>query len=267
LCSLKKIVVLVKDIPDLTDIWIGQDRRPILASVKRKINDLDKRALESAVQLKEKYGGEVVTLSLGDEKTRTTILDALSSGADSAFIINDRELTGLDALTTAKALSVALKKLEPFDLVLCGEMSLDTLSSQIGARIAEILNISQVMYAKRIDLTGNKIKVERDVEYYEEVVEVELPAIVSVIREINEPRIPSLMNIMKAKRKPIIEWDSKTLGLSVDELKKLSSIEILDVKAPLVERKRIMIKGETPEEVVEKLVEALRSEGVLRDLK
>ncbi|MGQ9680307.1 MAG: electron transfer flavoprotein subunit beta/FixA family protein [Candidatus Bathyarchaeia archaeon] len=261
-----RIVVLVKDIPDLTEIKIDQDRRPILTSVKRRINDLDKRALESAVRLKEKYGGEVITLSLGDDKTRTTILEALSSGADSAYIINDKELLGLDALTSAKVLASALKKLEPFDLILCGEMSLDTLSSQIGPRLAETLNLPLIMYAKRIELVDGKLRAERALEDYDEIVEVEPPAIISVIREINEPRIPSLMNIMKAKQKPIIEWNSKIIEIPVDELKKLSSIEILDIKIPLVERKRIMIKGESHEELAEKLVDALISEGVLRDL-
>jgi electron transfer flavoprotein beta subunit len=114
-----------------------------------------------------------------------------------------------------------------------------------------------------MELIDGKVKAVRDLEDVDEVVEVRLPAVVSVVREINEPRIPSLMNIMRAKRKPTEEWDVAILGLSADEVRAGSSVEVLKVEAPLVERKRVIIEAETVEEAAEKLAEAIIAEGVL----
>jgi len=230
--------------------------------VKRKISDVDKRALETAIRLKEKHRGEVIALSMGGDKTKTAMLEALAIGADAAYIVND-ELTGIDTLATSKVLEAAVRKIGDFDLILCGEMTLDSLSSQVGPRLAELLNLPQVTYTRRLELQDSSLRAERDLEDVDEVVEVELPSVVSVVREINEPRIPSLMNIMKAKRKPTVEWDAAALGLSVDEVREASSVEVLKVEAPFVERKRILIKAESVEEAAEKLAEAILAEGIL----
>ena len=231
--------------------------------MKRRISDVDKRALEAAIRLKEEHGGEVIALSMGDAKTKTAMLKALAMGADSSYIINDDGLRGVDTLSTSKVLAAGVRKLGDFNLILCGEMTLDSLSAQVGPRLAELLDLPQVMYAKHLELVDGRLRVERDLEDVDEVVEVGLPSVVSVVREINEPRIPSLINIMKAKRKPMVEWDAAALGLSPGEVKAASAVEVLKVEAPLVERKRIIIKAETVEEAAEKLAEAILAEGVL----
>ena len=231
--------------------------------MKRRISDVDKRALEAAIRLKEEHGGEVIALSMGDAKTKTAMLEALAMGADSAYIISDDDLRGVDTLSTSKVLAAGVRKLGDFDLILCGEMTLDSLSAQVGPRLAELLDLPQVMYAKHLELVDRRLRVERDLEDVDEVVEVGLPSVVSVVREINEPRIPSLINIMKAKRKPTVEWDAAALGLSPEEIKAASAVEVLKVEVPLVERKRIIIKAESVEEAAEKLAEAILAEGVL----
>ena len=258
-----KTIVLLKDIVDLTELRIDpKTRSPQVEGVKRKISDVDKRALEAAIRLKESHGGEVIALSMGGDKTKTAMLEALAMGADEAYIVKD-DLIGIDTLATSKVLSAAVTKIGEFDLILCGEMTLDSLSSQVGPRLAELLDLPQVTYARHLELEDGRLRAERDLEDVDEVVEVELPSVVSVIREINEPRIPSLMNIMKAKRKPTVEWDAAALGLSVNDIREASSVKILNVEAPLVERKRIFIKAETLEEAAEKLAEAILAEGVL----
>ena len=259
-----RIIVLLKDIVDLNEMKIDlSTRRPRVEGVKRRIGDVDKRALEEAIRLKEKHGCEVATLSVGGAKTRTAMLEALAIGADAAYIVNDEAIAGVDSLATSKVLKAALEKVGAFDLVLCGEMTLDSLSAQVGPRLAELLDLPQVTYAKSLELEDGKIRAVRDLEDVDEVVEVELPAVVSVVREINEPRIPSLMNIMRAKKKPTEEWDVAALGLSAEEVKAGSSVEVLKIEAPLVERKRIIIKAETVEEAAAKLAEAILAEGVL----
>ncbi|MCW4035670.1 MAG: electron transfer flavoprotein subunit beta/FixA family protein, partial [Candidatus Bathyarchaeota archaeon] len=251
-------------IVDLNELKIDlSTRQPRTEGVKRRVSDVDKRALEAAIRLKERHGGDVVSLSLGGERTRTAMLEALAMGADAAYIINDEALAGVDSLATSKVLKAAMDRVGDYDLVLCGEMTLDSLSAQVGPRLAELLDLPQVTYAKHLELVDGRLRAVKELEDVDEVVEVGLPSVVSVLREINEPRIPSLINIMKAKRKPVEEWNAATLGLSADEVRAGSSVEVIEVIAPLVERKRVVIEAETVEEAAKKLAEAILSEGVL----
>ena len=258
-------VVLLKDIPDLTEIKLNSETRaPLVEGVKRKISDVDKRALEEAIRIKESVGGEVIALSMGDEKTKTALLEAMAMGADSAFIVDEPRFKDVDANATCKVLKKALDHIGEYDLVLAGEMSLDSLGSQVGPRLAELTNLPLITYVKKLELSERKVKAVRDLEDMDMVVEAELPALVRVVREINEPRIPSLMNIMRAKKKPQTILNAGSLGLKVDEVKAQSYVKILKVWAPKVERKQIKIEAETVEEAAKKLASALKSEGVLQ---
>jgi len=259
-----RIVVLIKDIPDLTEVKIDPTtRRPQTDNVKRKLNDLDKRALEAAIRLKEATSAEVVTLSLGDERTKTSLLEALAMGADASYLVNDSTIKGFDGNGTSKVLASALARIGDYDLILAGELSLDGMGSQIGPRVSRLLDIPQVTYAKEIKLEGNRVRALRDLEESDEVVEADTPVLVTVVREINEPRIPTLMNIMKAKKKPITEWNLNDLSLGIDELKASVKVRVTDIKAPEVKRKKIAVKADKMEDVVSKLLEYLVSEGVL----
>ena len=259
-----RIIVLLKDIVDLNEMKIDPEtRQPKTEGIKRRISELDKRALEAAIKLKESGGGEVLALSMGSSGTRTALLEALAMGADATYIVNDEAFAGIDALATSKVLKAAVEKIGDYDLIIGGEMTLDSLSAQVAPRLAELLDLPQVTYVREIELGEGALRAVRDLEDGDEVVEVDLPAVVAVVREVNEPRIPSLMNIMKAKRKPTEEWDADALGLSAEEVKASSSVKIQKVEVPMVERKRIMINADTLEEAVEKLAEAIIGEGVL----
>ncbi len=257
-------VVLLKAIPDVNEIKFDpRSRAPVTAGVKKKISELDKRALEAAIQTKDTVGGEVVVLSMGDDKTNTALLAALAMGADGAYIVIDPELTGLDTNATGKVLEAAMKEIGEYDLIISGEMTLDSMSSQIGPRLAELLGLPQVTYVKEFSVADGKVTAVRDLEDMDEVVEVALPALITVTREINEPRIPSLMKIMRAKKKPRVVWDAAALGLDTEAVKAMSYVNIMDVTAPLVERKQIKIEANTVEEAAAKLAEALAGEGVI----
>lgn len=257
-------LVLLKDIPDLTEITIDSEtRRPKTEGIKRKISDLDKRALEAAIQTKDKVGGEVTVLSMGDEKTKTALLEALAMGADSAYIVIEPELKKVDTNATSKVLEAAIRKIGEYDVIISGEMTLDSLSSQIGPRLAELLDHPQVTYVKKYELSDGSVKAERDLETLDEVVEASLPAVITVVREINEPRIPSLMNIMKAKKKPQTVWTLTDLSLTLDEVKSWSHVKVIDVTAPKVSRKQIKIEADSIDEAAVKLAAAIREEGVL----
>jgi electron transfer flavoprotein beta subunit len=259
-----KQIVLLKAIPDLNEIKIDQgSRKPLTEGIKAKISDLDKRALEAAIQLRDAVGGEVLALSMGDDKTKTALLEALAMGADGAYIVNVPELKGIDTNATSKVLEKAVKEIGEYDLIVSGEMTLDSLSSQIGPRLAELLKLPQITYVKEMSVADGKIKATRDLEDVDQVVEANLPALVTVVREINEPRIPSLMNIMKAKRKPQTVWDAAGLGLDIEGIKSKSYVKVTEVTAPLVERKQIVIEADNVDDAARKLVEALTKEGVI----
>jgi electron transfer flavoprotein beta subunit len=257
-------LVLLKDIPELNEIKIdGETRRPKIKGIKTKISELDKRALEAAIRVKSNIGGEVAVISMGNDKTKTAMLEALAMGADSAYIIIEPDLKGIDTNATSKVLEAAIRKIGEYDLILSGEMTLDSLSSQIGPRLAELLDLPQITYVKEYELKDRSIKAIRDLETFDEMVEAPLPAVITVVREINEPRIPSLMNIMKAKRKPQTFWTLIDLGLSLEKVKNQSYVKILDVIAPEVSRKQIKIDAETIEEAAQALVDIIKEEGII----
>ncbi|MBS7652100.1 MAG: electron transfer flavoprotein subunit beta/FixA family protein [Candidatus Bathyarchaeia archaeon] len=260
---MNRLIVLLKDAVDLSELKVDPTTRRILEGPKRRIGELDKRALEEALRIREKVGGEVCTLTVGDDRSKTALLEALAMGADKAYLVTTGTGAWVDALTTSILLRAAVGRLTPFDLILCGEMSLDSLSSQIGPRLAELLDLPLITYVKQLVIDSGRLRAVRDLEDADEVVQAELPAVVTVSREINEPRIPSLMSIMRAKTKPIITFDAASLDVPPEMVLEAQSIEIIGVEVPQVERKRVIVKGETIEESVEKLVHHLISEGVL----
>lgn len=258
-------IVLLKDIPDLTEIKADPETRaPRVEGVKRRISDLDKRALEAAIRLKEAAGGEILALSMGDEKTRTAMLEALAMGADEAYVVDDPGFRGLDTNATSLVLEAAIRKIGAYDLIVSGEMTLDSLSSQVGPRVAELLDLPQLTYVKEVSVGGGKVRAVRDLEDADEEAEADLPALITVVREINEPRIPSLMNIMKAKKKPQAVWTANDLDLDAAGMRAMNHVEVLGVAVPKVERKQIRVEADTVEEAAAKLVEHLVGEGVLR---
>ncbi|MGB5933369.1 MAG: electron transfer flavoprotein subunit beta/FixA family protein [Anaerolineae bacterium] len=258
-----QIVVCLKQIPDLQQIRIKRDtREPVLEGVPLLLGDMDKNALEEAVRIVEQRGGKVTALALGSPKLRDTIKEALAMGADEALLLIDPAFADSDTMTTAKILAKAIEKRE-YDLILCGEGSTDNYSGQVPSRLAEILGLPQVTYVRQLEFTEGGLRATRDMEEALEIVEVSLPALVSVTSEINEPRLPSLIQILKAAKKPLQEWTSEDLAFSAHEVgKEASSLEVISNLAPEQERKNITLEGEV-DEVVEQLTDAFTREAVI----
>jgi electron transfer flavoprotein beta subunit len=198
------IVVCVKQVPDtyeekkLSDADKTLDRE----GVEGVMNELDEYAVEEALRLKEVHGGEVTILTVGPEKAVETIRKALSMGADSAVHVVDPALHGSDALATSYALAKALATV-PHDLVILGVESTDARMSVIPAMLAERTGAAQLSFARKVEVNGSTVKIERQTDTGYDVVEAETPAIVSVVEKINEPRYPSFKGIMAAKKKPL----------------------------------------------------------------
>jgi electron transfer flavoprotein beta subunit len=237
-------------------------RQLIIAGAPKKISDFDKNALEEAIRVKEKLGGiEILTLTVSSEEAKTVLREALAMGADKAYLVNDPSVQGVDTLGTAYILAEAIKRIGQFDLILCGETSLDSFSGLVGSRLSEMLNLPQVTFVRKLSIEDNNILAERALEDVNETVKAKMPALVAVTREINQPRIPSLMMIMKASKKEIVTWTLSDLNVQREKID--PKIEVLSVVAPTMERKKIMIAGETVQEIAEKLAKALIQEGVV----
>lgn len=261
---MKRIIVCLKQAVDVTQLKVDPATRQLItASTPRKMSDFDKNALEEAVRLKEKNAGvEVVTVTVTSEEAKTVLREALAMGADKAYVVFEPSLQDVDTLGTAHILAETIKKIGEYNLVLCGESSLDSFSGLVGSRVGELLSLPQVTSVRKLSVEGDAVVGERTLEESVETVKAKLPALVTVTREINQPRIPSLMMIMKASKKEIVTWTLADLG--VDKEKLASKIEVVEVLAPKTERKRIRITGENAAEIADKLAKALIQEGVVK---
>ena len=220
------IIVCIKQIYDLGQIVVDTaTKHPITEGVARKISDFDKNALEEALRIKEKHGGTVLALIGG---TKEAAKEALAMGADEAVIYS----ADSDSLGTATILAEIIHKMK-YDLILCGEASIDEFSFQIGPRLAQALGIPVLTYAREMELKDNEVVVERNLENRYEVAKARLPALVTVTKEINEPRIPTLLQILGASKKKITE---------ISPTKQEAGIETLSITAIEMKRKEVILK-------------------------
>jgi len=238
-----------------------KDRVAQTEGVPYKIGDLEKNALEAAVALREAGAAAKVTalcLAEGNRKAAEDIKTALAMGADEAVVVDDPALADPDEAAVAAALAAAVKKIGACDLLLFGEGSSDNYTGQVGARVAELLGLPQIGYARKVEAADGAVRCERSMDDMIETVEAPLPAAVTVVSEINEPRIPGLMQIMKAKSKPLQVWSLADLGLEAPAPVR----EIVSNLAEEQDRKHIVFEG-TAAEQADAFVDALTREGVL----
>jgi electron transfer flavoprotein beta subunit len=240
-----RIIVCLKYAIDVSQIKVDSATRKLLiADAPRKISDFDKNALEEAVKIKVKHGGEVIALTATAENASTALREALAMGADKAIQIQDPNIQNADTMMVSNILAEAIRKIGSFDIILCGEASIDSYSGQVGPRLAEVLGIPAVTYVSKVTLEGNTLTVERSLEDCSEVIMVKTPVLLTVTKEINVPRVPTDIDVKGEKIAT-------------------PSIKVVDVSAPKIERKRIKISGESPKEIAENLVKALIQEGVI----
>jgi electron transfer flavoprotein beta subunit len=268
-----RIIVCMKQILDLEKIRIKADtREPVLEGVPVRFGDFEKNALEEAVRIKEKQGGssagsqvvQITAVAVGSPKLKDTIKEALAIGADEAIILTDPLFGGSDTMGSARTLAKVIEKIGEYDLIMLGEGSTDDHSGQVPSRLAELLGLPQVTYVREIKvLEGTRIRAVRDLEDALVEVEVNLPAVVSVTGELNQPRLPPLTAILKAARKPTKTWGPNDIGITAAEVgASASKITVLSNLAPAMERKQVLFEGEVGE-AVDALFKALDREGVL----
>ncbi len=209
------IVVCLKQVPGTAEVKIDpQTNTLIRQGIENIINPFDTYALEEGVRLKEQHGGKVTAISMGPPQTEEALKEAISRGADEAILLSDRAFAGADTLATAYTLSRAINKLEQYDIVICGRQTLDGDTGQVGPELAEMLEIPFIAYVSKIEeISSGYMRVQRMIEEGYEVIESPLPAVITVVKAINMPRLPSLRGIMKSKSAVIPAWTVKEVGV------------------------------------------------------
>ncbi len=246
------IVVAMKQIPDLQQVRI-KNRKPVLQDVPLTFGNIDRNALEAGVLIKEQFGGSVTVVAAGKEGLEDTVKEALAAGADQAYLIICDAQEETESSVSAELLAKATQQLGSVDLILCGEGSGDNYSSQVGSRLAELLDLPQVGYVEKIEIADGKVLATRSLEDGQEVIEVALPAVLTVVADLNQPRIPSVTQILKAGKKPRTVVSVKELLGDVPAPKVMT----LSNLAPEIERKRTRVAN------ADELVQKLRAEGLL----
>jgi len=254
------IIVCIKQVPDTTDVKINPETNTLIREgVESIINPFDMYAIEEAIRLKEKFGGTTTVLTMGPPQADSALREAISLGINHAVHLSDRAFAGSDTWATSYILSQAIKKIKEFDLILCGKQASDGDTAQVGPGISAHLNLPQATYVRKIEKIENKgekqtIFVERLVEDGFEVVELEMPCLITVVKEINEPRMPSLRGKMKAKKIQIPVWgkndieaDSQKIGIEG------SPTRVVKIFTPPQKQNGVILEG-SPQEIVEKFI-------------
>jgi len=256
------IIVCIKQVPETTEVRINPETNTLIREgVKSIINPFDLYAIEEGVRLKDKFGGKVTVITMGPPQADAALREAISMGADEGVLVCDRAFAGSDTWATSYTLSGAIKKVGAFDVILCGKQASDGDTAQVGPGISTHLDIPQVTYVKKIEEVKEKsMRVERMLEEGFEIIETPLPVLLTVVKEINEPRLPSLKGMMRAKSAKIALWTQKELNLDPQQIGLCGSpTQVVKIFTPAARVGGQILKGETPE-IAQQLVDLLKNE-------
>lgn len=260
------IIVCVKQVPNTAQVRIDPDTKALVREgVESIINPYDLHALEAGLTLKDQYGGKVTVLTMGPPQAEEALREALSYGADEAVLISDRAFAGSDTWATTYILSLGIKNIGHFDLILCGKQAIDGDTAQVGPGLAERLKIPYVTYVRRIESIENgSMHLQRLMDDGYDVLDLPLPALLTVVKELNEPRLPSLKAKIRAKNQKINVYGAQELGADENKIGLAGSFtQVTEIFAPRWDRKRLMIEGSV-EEQVESLLEHLKKGGIVK---
>ena len=255
-----KIVTCIKQVPDSEAKVTAQNGQVNWGDSPLVINPFDEYAVEAALQQKEALGAEVTVLCIGPDTAKDAIKHALAMGADNGILVTDPAIGEIDSQGAARILAAAIKKIGDADMVIFGRQTIDTASGVTPAQTARLLGWPLLSFVDKIEVAAPAIKVERTIEEGKQAVSAKLPAVLSIIQGIGEPRYPSFMGIRKASKAVIPEWPLADLGLAAPAAV-VTRAELLN--PPTRDTECEIIAGETPEAIAEALVEKIIAEKVL----
>jgi len=258
-----RIIVLVKQVPDPQHIKIDPKTGFVIRTgVPLIVNPFDLYAVELALRIKSEYGGEVVAISMGPPSAEEALREVLAMGVDKAILLTDRRMAGADTLATSYTLSMAIRKVGDFDLILAGEKTVDGDTGHIGPEVAEFLGIPHVCYVSNYEgIKEGYIYVKARYDDYLLRLKVKLPALLTVTRGELRPRIPTILGRLRASKIPITKWNADDIGCDISKIGLQGSpTRVLEVFTPRYERKCKMFYGD-PEELAKKFIDVLKELG------
>jgi len=255
------IIVCIKQVPDTANVRINPETNTLIREgVECIVNPFDMYAIEEALRLKERFAGKVTAITMGPPQAESALREALALGVDEAVLVSDKAFAGSDTWATSFTLAKTIRKIGEYDIIICGKQAIDGDTAQVGPGIAVHLNIPQITFVKKIEeVSDRSVRAERMMEEGFQVVESPLPVLLTVVKEINEPRLPSLRGKMKARKANISVWGPEEIGVDCDQIGlKGSPTYVTRIFIPERRRSGKIFQGDA-EEVVDQLVQELRN--------
>ncbi len=259
------IIVLVKQVPDTSEVRINRETNTLIRDgVPSIINPFDMYAIEEALRLREQHGGKVTAVTMGPPQAAEALKEAVALGVDDVALISDRAFAGADTWATSYTLAKGIKKIGNFDLVIAGKQAIDGDTAQVGPETAEMLGIPFVAYIRKVEKTeAGKMTVERMMEEGYDVIETSLPALITVVKEINQPRLPSLKGKIKAKSLKVATLTAKDIGAEENLIGlKGSPTKVVRIFPPAPRGQREMLSG-TVEQQVDHVAKKLKEQSLI----
>lgn len=261
-----KILVCVKQVPDTTEVRIDRETNTLQRQdVPSILNPFDRHALEEALRVKERCGGTVSVLTMGPLQAQEVLKECLALGADEAVLVSDKAFAGADTLATSRTLAAAIAKLQPAELIFCGKQAIDGDTAQVGPELAEHLNMAQITCVSKLEVfpAERRLIAEREVEDGHEVLELSLPAVLTVSKSLNEPRYPSIKGRLRANKTSIPILTLADLGLQAEETGLQGSpTRVVRIFAPETRKGGEVIQGMAPRQAADLLAIRLKKAGI-----
>ena len=245
------IIVLVKQVPDTSEVKINRETNTLIRDgVPSIINPFDMYAIEEALRLREQHGGKVTAVTMGPPQAAEALKDAVAMGVDDAVILSDRAFAGADTWATSYTLAQGIKKIGTYDLVIAGKQAIDGDTAQVGPETADMLGIPFVAYVRKIEkVEASKMVAERMMDEGYDIVETSLPALITVVKEINQPRFPSLKGKMKAKNLKVTIFTAQDIGADPNRCGlKGSPTKVVKIFPPVPRGQREILSGTVEEQ-------------------
>lgn len=258
------IVVCIKQVPDTKNVRIDPDTHTLVRQgVESIINPFDLFAVEAALRLKEKHGARITVVTMGPPQAEEALREVMSRGVDDAVLLSDRAFAGSDTWATSITLASAVKKMGDVDLVICGKQAIDGDTAQVGPEMATFLDLPHATFVKQIVVPDDEhLKIVRQTDEGTEVWRLPLPALITVVKDVGEPRVPSLKHKMRAQKTVIPVWGAADLGLAADQIGLAGSFtQVVRVFSPPRRSDQIILEGEAGEQA-EQLYDLLKAAKV-----
>ncbi len=259
------IVVCIKQVPDTTDVRINPETNTLVREgVASIINPFDMYAIEEGLRMRESFEGKVTVITMGPPQAEAVLREAIALGVDETILLSDRAFAGSDTLATSYALAMGIKKLGDVDVILCGKQAIDGDTAQVGPGISVWLDMPQVAFVRKIEVAKEgetkAFKVERMTEEGADVLEVPMPCMLSVVKDINEPRMPSLKGMMRSKKAVITTWSAEDIKA---DIKKIgldgSPTQVVKIFSPPAREGGQVIHGDA-QDVTDKIYDFIKNE-------